>query len=1338
MFKKRNLKLNWRVLNVAVVFSMLLLTINPALAVPLPDGQPAEPAISPGEIVINEIMYAPAIVSDSAGEWFELYNTTDREINLNDCFLGDNSGTPHQLGGLIMGAYGYALAMRNDDQSINGGILNGVDYGGVVLNNNQDSIVIKCGETIIDRVDYYISAGWPEAEGASIILADPSLDNNDPANWCVSSSQFGDGDLGTPGAANDSCGDSPPQQPACTDNDQDGYSIEGGECGPIDCNDEGALVNPGALEICNQIDDNCDGQIDEGDACPIGPVCGNNQQEDGEQCDDGNNDGGDGCSSLCQLELDIPCAQLAEATGWYGRYFNYSNEHPDMNLPSGNWPDKTHGDPLGAWTADWYDSQYFKFARVDGDISFGDNFFPFDMAVAELDSGHEFHFGVHWRGVVEIATAGDYAYYVASDDDSWVYIDGNLTTDLSGIHSKQLTNGAVYLSAGKHIIDIYFAERHTVQSSFQFGWLSEDIVVRPFAPDCQLYAYCGDGQINQDWEQCDDGDNCTEYCLLPEQQQCSDLVLAKININEFVNWYDGDMSSNIYLGGLSNIIPSGTWFPLYWQGSYFVDPDIGGYEVVPGLAVERLSGQLRLVMHASHQLGSLSKEHSHGWLELYNGQVIGLASDNSNGYGKANNLERGFDGVGVGSYNAGNDEVWSESSTTANFWLTADTGDDGFYADWQIIEDCNGADICGYKWYDDDQDSQRGELEKGILDWLIKLIRFSPCDEGEQWADSVVDYSPGFKNNDDPLDSERTNAANALGQAERDDSLNFVSLGFGGSLILAFDNIIYNGSGDDLEVVETSYGNPACQAYPETIAVYASQSGEDGSWHYLGSGCLDSTFDLGDLGWAKYLKLTDETDPEDFTGVVDGFDIDGIRAINCAAGYQLVDSAKTDDCGGYCFDNLDEGHYQVEEDLPAGWVNTTPLFYNFNVQDGDSLVANFGNYLVCTDNDQDGYSIEGGDCGPIDCNDESALVNPGALEICNEIDDNCNGETDEGDVCQEQPYCGDGSCNGEETCSACPTDCGACPNGGGGFSAGGFSGLYIHTENKQPEPTAVTITWFTNKPADSRVVYDTVSHSLLGGDPNYGYQWSSPIYDDTDKVTYHSVLIEGLTPDTHYYFRPISADSSDQAKGIELAYVTARGQQQEQSTSSAPTVPPEDQQPSTAGTSASEIASGGSVGPSGQQLANEADDISPTEEQSGEVAGGEETNGGAVAGVSETCSPWPWWLIIALLAAYIALLIINYFSKSITEETNDQQKKTNKIKDNLVWPFIIILAAMPILSAVFCASWSWWLWLMVVIAYFVILRFYYQGIATKNYWLVSILLTLFLVMMLAVVRGCLC
>ena len=51
-------------------------------------------------------------------------------------------------------------------------------------------------------------------------------------------------------------------QDACqtvTDEDGDGWAVEEG-----DCDDTDPAIYPGAEEVCNGIDDNCDGQVDEG------------------------------------------------------------------------------------------------------------------------------------------------------------------------------------------------------------------------------------------------------------------------------------------------------------------------------------------------------------------------------------------------------------------------------------------------------------------------------------------------------------------------------------------------------------------------------------------------------------------------------------------------------------------------------------------------------------------------------------------------------------------------------------------------------------------------------------------------------------------------------------------------------------------------------------------------------------------------------------------------------------------------------------------------------------------------------------------------------------------
>ena len=61
-------------------------------------------------------------------------------------------------------------------------------------------------------------------------------------------------------------------------------------------------------------------------------------------------------------------------------------------------------------------------------------------------------------------------------------------------------------------------------------------------------------------------------------------------------------------------------------------------------------------------------------------------------------------------------------------------------------------------------------------------------------------------------------------------------------------------------------------------------------------------------------------------------------------------------------------------------------------------VGTYGGYPVyktsvnCEDKDGDGFSDIS--CGGLDCNDNNALINPDAEELCDGIDNNCNGVSD--------------------------------------------------------------------------------------------------------------------------------------------------------------------------------------------------------------------------------------------------------------------------------------------------------------------------------------------------------
>jgi len=165
-----------------------------------------------GDIIVTEIMNNPSAVSDSEGEYFEVYNTTGSDIDLDGWTISDDGADSHVIDdSLIVPAGGYAVLGNNADMGSNGGAPVDYSYGsGWFLSNGGDEVILTDPSgTEIDRVEYDGGPNFPDPTGASMNLDPMALDftsNDNGSNWCTSTSAYGDGDLGTPGAANDMCG----------------------------------------------------------------------------------------------------------------------------------------------------------------------------------------------------------------------------------------------------------------------------------------------------------------------------------------------------------------------------------------------------------------------------------------------------------------------------------------------------------------------------------------------------------------------------------------------------------------------------------------------------------------------------------------------------------------------------------------------------------------------------------------------------------------------------------------------------------------------------------------------------------------------------------------------------------------------------------------------------------------------------------------------------------------------------------------------------------------------------------------------------------------------------
>jgi hypothetical protein len=147
-------------------------------------------------------MLDPDAVLDADGEWFELYNPTGSDVDIDGWFILDDSFDLHQInngGPLLVPAGGFLVLGSNADVGTNGGVTVDYEYSSFTLDNTGDELYIYTPTfSLADEVQY--NATFPNPTGASMVLTELTLDNNVGANWGTSTEAYGDGDFGTPGS----------------------------------------------------------------------------------------------------------------------------------------------------------------------------------------------------------------------------------------------------------------------------------------------------------------------------------------------------------------------------------------------------------------------------------------------------------------------------------------------------------------------------------------------------------------------------------------------------------------------------------------------------------------------------------------------------------------------------------------------------------------------------------------------------------------------------------------------------------------------------------------------------------------------------------------------------------------------------------------------------------------------------------------------------------------------------------------------------------------------------------------------------------------------------------
>jgi len=124
------------------------------------------------------------------------------------------------------------------------------------------------------------------------------------------------------------------------------------------------------------------------------------------------------------------------------------------------------------------------------------------------------------------------------------------------------------------------------------------------------------------------------------------------------------------------------------------------------------------------------------------------------------------------------------------------------------------------------------------------------------------------------------------------------------------------------------------------------------------------------------------------------------------------------------------------------------------------------------------------------------------------------------------------------SCPACNSCCPACPPASSGGSCSGGGNTYVspvitNINAVQVDESTVLVTWRSNRPGTSRVVFGTESVSSVTSGNNHGY--SNTTIEEAFTRLEHSMLVSGLRPGEVYYFMPVSRISGREATGDQVA-----------------------------------------------------------------------------------------------------------------------------------------------------------------------------------------------------------
>jgi len=387
-----------------------------------------------------------------------------------------------------------------------------------------------------------------------------------------------------------------------------------------------------------------------------------------------------------------------------------------------------------------------------------------------------------------------------------------------------------------------------------------------------ISARCGDGSVNQESEECDDGnqDN-TDYCT-------NDCVLNAVCLPDVNMMVNGDFENPDVVNSKGWDIFNKFTANLGWSSDWYnVPPSWNDYDRPENSYIELHNGVNSWIPKSGSQYAELDSDwfgpdadisgepaSTAIWQDLatipgVEYEVIFSYSPRPGADATNNSMKFSW---------AGDDkESFSQAGSTNTSWTEKK---------YTLKAETNKTRI---QFTDIGTPNSEGMFLDNISVKCLGPV-VVPCVEGAAWAGKIETANQGkLKNGNTITDPLRTDPSRALGV---NDGL-FFSLGYGGSIIVSFAGyVVDKPNSNDLSFHEVANGRPS---YPiEKALIEVSKDGIN--WVNLGevdnkaggNGIAYKDLNGTGLDWIKFVKITDTTNDSRHIGTADGYDLDAVDA----------------------------------------------------------------------------------------------------------------------------------------------------------------------------------------------------------------------------------------------------------------------------------------------------------------------------------------------------------------------------------------------------------------------------------------------------------------------------